>query len=47
MGRLRKISLNEKIDTMRQKQLEQMLLLQPNQLDMIKKLIEEAGIKPL
>ena len=39
------MALHEKIDTMRQKQLEQMLLLQQNQLDMIKKLIEDAGIK--
>ncbi|MEJ2170634.1 MAG: DUF1003 domain-containing protein [Desulfobacterales bacterium] len=35
------MALHEKIDSMRQKQLEQILLLQQNQLDMIKKLIEE------
>ena len=38
-------ALHEKIDSMRQKQLEQLLLLQQNQLDMIKKLIEDAGLK--
>ena len=38
-------ALHEKIDSMRQRQLEQLLLLQQNQLDMIKKLIENAGLK--
>jgi uncharacterized membrane protein len=39
------MALHEKIDSMRQKQLEQLLLLQQNQLDMIQKLIEDAGFK--
>ena len=39
------MALHEKIDSMRQRQLEQLLLLQQNQLDMIKKLIENAGLK--
>ena len=39
------MALHEKIDSMRQRQLEQLLLLQQNQLDMIKKLIEDAGLK--
>ena len=34
------MALHEKIDSIRQKQLEQLLLLQQNQLDMIKKMIE-------
>jgi hypothetical protein len=39
------MALHEKIDSIRQKQLEQLLLLQQNQLDMIKKMIEDAGLK--
>ena len=39
------MALHEKIDSMRQKQLEQLLLLQQNQLEMVKKLIEDAGFK--
>ena len=36
------MALHEKIDALRQKELEQLLLLQQNQLDMIKKMIEDA-----
>ena len=39
------MALHEKIDSMRQKQLEQLLQLQQNQLEMVQKLIEDAGIK--
>jgi hypothetical protein len=39
------MALHEKIDSIRQKQLEQHNLLQQNQLDMIKKMIEDAGLK--
>jgi hypothetical protein len=39
------MALHEKIDSIRQKQLEQLLLLQQNQLDMIKKMMEDAGLK--
>lgn len=39
------MALHEKIDSMRQKQLEQLLLLQQNQLDMIKKLLTDPGFK--
>ena len=39
------MALHEKIDSMRQKQLEQLLLLQQNQLEMVKKLIEDARFK--
>ena len=39
------MALHEKIDSMRQKQLEQLLLLQRNQLEMVQKLIEGAAIK--
>ena len=36
------MALHEKIDSLRQEQLEQLLVLQQDQLDMIKKLIEDA-----
>ena len=36
------MALHEKIDSLRQKELEQLLLLQQNQLDIIKKMIEDA-----
>ena len=37
------MALHEKIDAVRQKELEQLLMLQQNQFDMIKKMIEDAG----
>jgi uncharacterized membrane protein len=36
------MALHEKIDSLRNEQLEQLLVLQQDQLDMIKKLIEDA-----
>ena len=40
------MALHEKMDTMRDRQLEKMLVLQQQQIDMITKLLQDAGLKP-